>query len=57
MEREKIIKIKRMIITMHNTNDKWGNSNNKSQVNMIKMLIITIKAIKKIRIMRAVRIE
>ena len=57
MEREKIIKIKRMIITMHNTNDKWGNSNNKSKVNMIKMLIITIKAIKKIRMMRAVRIE
>ena len=33
MEREKIIKIKRMIITMHNTDDKWGNSNNKSKVN------------------------
>ena len=36
MEREKIIKIKRIIITIHNTNDKCGNSNNKSKGNKDK---------------------
>ena len=56
MERKIITKIKRMIITMHNTNNKWGNSNNKSKVNKDKNVDNNNKSNKKIRLMRAVRI-
>ena len=57
MEREIITKRKRMINTMHNTNDKCGNSNNKSKVNNDKNVDNNNKSNKKIRMMRAVRIE
>ena len=57
MEREKIVKIKRMINTMHNTNDKCCNSNNKSTANNVENIDNNDRSNKKIRLMRAVRIE